>query len=299
MKKIVIFAIILIIFSLSFAGNDSNKTKNPSNMVLIPAGSFQMGINKSDLKELIKMGHDVPHMNELNAYWWFGNELPAHMVKVKAFYMDAYEVTNREFMEFVKETGYKAQGNWQKYATKDRMDHPVVNVTWNDAEAYAKWVGKRLPTEEEWEYAATGGKNVKWFPWGNSPDPTKANYRSQGESFFAGLIRILGFLKINTKPVGSYEANGFGLYDMCGNVSEWCENIRKPYPGGPTDTWIYSKFGPYKDNQKPKYGRAIRGGSWITCNSVFLTIKYRRGEHENYFSNYLGFRCVKSIKERK
>ncbi len=293
--------LLLIFFATPLSFAQTNKTdslfsKIPEGMTLIPGGIFEMGIDKNELEYLVEMGRKVPHMSEKHAYWWFGDEIPKHLVEVDSFYMDTYEVTNRQFEYFVQETGYDAQGDWRKCAKKDRVEHPVVNVTWNDAKAYAKWVGKNLPTESEWEYAAKGGRDVKWFPWGNSPDSIRANYRYKGESFFAGIVRLLGWRKINTKPIGSYQPNRFELYDMCGNVSEWCDNVRNPYPNGPQDDWIYTKYGPFKKNEKPIYGKAVRGGSWQSPNPVFVRLNNRNGFIPAYFGNGLGFRCVKSIK---
>jgi formylglycine-generating enzyme required for sulfatase activity len=264
-------------------------------MVLIPGGTFEMGVDPKDLKELEKMGRKVPHMNKDIAKAWFGDETPKHTVTVDTYYMDIYEVTNRQFKKFVKATGYKAKGNWKKYAKKKRMDHPVVNVTWHDARAYAKWAGKRLPTEAEWEYAAKGGRDVKWFPWGDSPDPNRANYRHQGESFFAGLIRLLGLRRMGTKPVGSYAPNGFGLYDMIGNVREWCENDRDPYPGGPKNDEIYRGYGVRRKGKKA-HGKAARGGHWQDSNAVYIRLNERSGILPDTARRDLGFRCVKSFK---
>jgi formylglycine-generating enzyme required for sulfatase activity len=266
-------------------------------MVLIPGGTFKKGINEEDLAELVKIGERVPHMNRANAKWWFGDEIPSHRAEVKPFLMDKYEVTNRQFKEFIKKTSYKAQGKWQKYASKDRMDHPVVNVTWHDARAYAKWAGKRLPTESEWEYAAKGGGKVKWYTWGNSPDPKMANYRYQGETFFSGIPRVLGLRKINTKPVGSYASNGYGIFDMCGNVGEWCDDLHQPYPGGPDDKGLYNRYRPKKD-QEMVYAKVVRGGSWESPNPVFIRITSRKGFRPEYFTYNLGFRCVKSIAQK-
>jgi len=267
----------------------------PEGMVLIPAGTFEMGIDEEDLKQLVEMGRKVPHMSELHAKWWFGDEIPKHAIELDSFYMDKCEVTNKQFEQFVEETGYEAQGNWRKCAKKDRMDHPVVNVSWHDAKSYAQWAGKRLPTEAEWEYAAKGGKDVTWFPWGDSPDPQLANYRHQGETFFSGIPRLLGLIKVRTTPVGSYPPNGFGLYDMCGNVKEWCENERKPYPGGPKEDWIYTRYGPFREGAKPVYGRAVRGGSWLSPNAVFVRLTDRHRFEPDTSSWERGFRCAKSV----
>ena len=156
-------------------------------MRLIPAGSFEMGA----------------HLDGLS-------NAPVHIVELDAFYMDVREVTVGQFREFVNQSGYKYGGNWDsvaKYSPGD--EYPMVYVSWNDATAYAKWAGKRLPTEAEWEYAARGGLIGKRYPWGNEIDKTKAHY----DSWNGG--------NGTTKAVGSFEANGYGLNDMAGNVWEW------------------------------------------------------------------------------
>ncbi len=253
----------------------------PGGMAEIPGTVYQMGTDKSELQKLAELGKNVPEMNRSTAEGWFGDEVPVHPVTIQAFYMDIHEVSNARFREFVNATGYKAQGSWEKYAERGREDHPVVNVTWNDAAAYAEWAGKRLPTEAEWEYAASGGAENWWFPWGNEPDPSKANYRFKGESFLAGLWRILGLRKMGTKPVGTYPPNGFGLYDMAGNAAEWTADYYRPYPGA-----LKKDF----DDTK----KVVRGGSWGTPNAVFLRITYRSGFNPSSFSRTRGFRCVKS-----
>jgi formylglycine-generating enzyme required for sulfatase activity len=288
MKHLTLLVIIASLFFFSDI-HSQNNTDKLKDMVLVPAGNYQIGIDSSDIAELVKIGKDVPHMNYSHASWWYGDEVPKHTVAIDSFYIDIHEVTNRQYLEFTKATGYKAEGDWRKYAAPERMSHPVVNVTWNDASAYAKWAGKRLPTEEEWEVAARGGKQVKWFPWGNKPDPTKCNYRAEGESFFDGVIRLLGFRKINTTPVMSYPPNGYGIYDVCGNVSEWCASDFSPYPGNLTDDEIY-----FAHSKNPKvHEKVIRGGNWESSNPVFIRITNRRGNLKKYFSYHLGFRCVK------
>ena len=168
--------------------------------VLIPAGEFQMGNDGSDAED---------------------DEKPVHTVYVDAFYIDKYEVTNVEYKKFVD-----ANPQWQKgriprkYHDGDYLkhwdgnnypsskgNHPVVYVSWYAAMAYAQWHGKRLPIEAEWEKAARGGLVGKKYVWGSSLDANKANY---GEN--------VG----DTTPVATYDANGYGLYDMTGNVWEWC-----------------------------------------------------------------------------
>ena len=169
-------------------------------VALIPAGEFQMGGRDGDAES---------------------DEQPVHTVYVDAFYIDKYEVTNAQYKKFVD-----ANPQWQKdniprnlhngkylrfwrgntyYLSKE--NHPVVYVSWYAAMAYAKWAGKRLPTEAEWEKAARGGVVGRKYPWGDLIDSTKANYG-----------RAVG----KTMLVGTYPANDYDLYDMVGNVMEWC-----------------------------------------------------------------------------
>ena len=170
----------------------------PEGMVLIPAGEFRMGSNNSN-----------------------SSEKPVHTVYVDAFYMDIYEVTNAQYKRFVDAnpqcgkdripSSYHA-GNYLKHWNgnsypRGKGNHPVSYVSWYGAMAYARWAGKRLPTEAEWEKAARGGLEGKKYPWGDSIDSSKANY---GQN--------VG----NTIAVGIYPSNQYGLYDMTGNVWEWC-----------------------------------------------------------------------------
>ena len=159
-------------------------------MALIPGGSFEMG----------------DHFGEGET-----NERPVHRVELDAFYMDVYEVTVGQFREFVNQSGYKYRGNWDnvaKYSLGD--DYPMIYVDWIDATAYAKWAGKRLPTEAEWEYAARGGLVGKRYAWGDEASTSgKENYGKN-----VGITTV----------VGSYPANRYGLFDMAGNVREWCQD---------------------------------------------------------------------------
>lgn len=259
---------------------------------MISAGTFEMGIDESDLEEFAEMGRNVPHMSVGHARDWFGDEVPRHTVNVESFYMDAHEVTNRQFRRFVEETGYEAEGDWDDHAGRDRLDHSVVDVTWNDAVAYAEWCGKRLPTEQEWEYAVTGGADVRWFPWGDSPDSSRADYRHQGESFLAGLGRLFGGRRLATKPVGSFEPNGFGLHDMCGNVSEWVADVYGPYPAVPAGEAVDIERRRPGEQAEHDGERVVRDGNWDSPNAVFVRLKERRGKAADSSSRQVGFRCA-------
>ncbi|MBC8365914.1 SUMF1/EgtB/PvdO family nonheme iron enzyme, partial [bacterium] len=213
--------ILAIVFLLTTVLSASAELEIPEGMVLVPGARFAMGVSQLELEDLAKLGKDVPHLD--NHYrGWFLKEMPLHEVRVDSFYLDAYEVTNGQFALFVEETGYEAEGNWREHLGDEREEHPVVRVTWNDAQAYAAWAGCRLPTEAEWEWAARGGKVSRWFPWGEKDDKySLANYGHE-RSFWGGVKGLLGFQRIATDEVGHFSANGYGLYDMSGNVAEWC-----------------------------------------------------------------------------
>lgn len=280
---------------LGCAGVTEEPCPAHEDMVLIPAGELEMGIGEDDLERLVEMGERLPDMSLSHAMWWFGDEIPRHRVEVASFHLDACEVTNREFARFVRETGYQAQGDWEKWAGEDRLDHPVVDVTWHDARAYAEWAGKRLPTEAEWEYAARGGREVRWFPWGDQPDPAMANFHHHAESLEAKRAQIMGLMEVKTTPVGSFEPNGYGLYDMCGNVAEWCQDDYAPYPGRApgdrTSTW----HGEPREDSPLERGKVYRGGSWDSRNPVFVRITHRSGAPPMTYRPRLGFRCARSI----
>jgi eukaryotic-like serine/threonine-protein kinase len=210
-------------------------------------------------------------------------EQPMHEVYVDSFYIDETEVTNEQFEKFVLATGHKTEaeivGNeensWKAYATPERKNHPVVLVSWDDAAAYAKWAGKRLPTEAEWEYAARGGLIGQKYPWGDDPPPRHANF---------GRGRKPGTPP--TEPVKSYEPNGYGLYDMAGNVSEWCQDWFDPK---------YYSSSPERNPAGPSTGqsRVIRGGSWYTDFNQ-IRVSSRISELPGGYEYDRGFRCAKS-----
>ena len=240
------------------------RTRKPvdlDKMALIPAGKFRMGTDRLGSKRAE----------------------PPHTVSLDAFYIDKYEVTLGEYKHFLRETGHRPLSpEIEEYAPTD--EHPVVGVSWHDAMAYATWAGKRLPTEAEWEYAARGRLMDKHYPWGNEePDPSRANFDNTTSRLTVG---------------GKHPANAYGLYDMAGNVSEWCLDPWDAdfYANSPQENPFAGKKGRDETihNYKTVEGlRMIRGGSSTdTAGGVhvaarlYLKAKARRTN--------IGFRCARN-----
>ena len=310
-------------------------------MVWIPGGEFSMGAN------------DPPDMDEVGMKATT-DARPIHRVYVDGFFMDKTDVTNQQFAEFVKATGYVTIAErkprpedfpnappenlvagsvvfsppdhpvplnnhlqWWGYVPganwrhplgpgsdiRGKGDYPVVQIAYPDAEAYAKWAGKRLPTEAEWEFAARGGLSGQPFVWGSSFRPNgkwmanthQGHFPNQdtGEDGHVGIA-----------PVAQYPANGYGLYDMAGNVWQWTSDWYRPdyyrqlaatgevarNPQGPD-----SSFDPAEPDQPKK---VHRGGSFL-CTDQYCSryIVGTRGKGEiSTGTNHLGFRCVKETK---
>jgi len=224
-------------------------------MVLIPAGEFEMGSNSGS-----------------------SDEKPVHTVYVDAFYMDVHEVTVGQYKKFINETGHSAP-NWSSVSNYSPTDnHPIIYVSWNDAQAYCTWVGKRLPTEAEWEKAARGGLVGKSYPWGDEKPNAGGTYRC---NYGPGDNDADGYEY--TAPVGSFDPNGYGLYDMAGNVWEWCSD------------WYDSNYYSVSPSQNPTGPvsgtyQVIRGGSWGSYN-CYLHCAFRNYYSPPYTNNHIGFRC--------
>ncbi len=312
----------------------------PPGMVWIPGGEFFMGTEDPTKMKCEGTGNDP-----------MPDARPIHRVALDGFWMDATEVTNAQFEQFVKATGYvtiaeqkpKAEDfpgappealvpgsiiftptpgpvpldnfiAWWRYEPgtdwrhpdgpksdlKGRDQYPAVHISYGDAAAYAKWAGKRLPTEAEWEYASRGGAEGKPFTWGEELKPDG----KWMANIFQGPFPVKdtggdGF--VGAAPAKSFPANAYGLYDMAGNVWEWCADWYRPdyyevlaktgvahNPQGPSDSF---------DPQEPGIPKRIhRGGSFL-CSDQYCT-RYmvgRRGKGEpNSAANHLGFRCVQS-----
>ncbi|MCI0691054.1 formylglycine-generating enzyme family protein [candidate division KSB1 bacterium] len=262
-------AVAILGWHLAIQGLASEQVKpDMDEMVAIPAGYFMMGSND---------GGD--------------NEKPVHKVYVSAFLMDKYEVTVAQYQRFIAATGHRLPENWNEQL--QNPNRPAVNVDWNDANAYANWAGKRLPTETEWEYAARGGntgmegKPHYQYPWGNEASATKANFDVDGSR---GRQREgWGIAKLYLKDVGSYSPNSYGLYDMAGNVWEWCTDWFDPN---------YYKTSPERTPKGPANGtyRVLRGGSWYHNANSMRCFK-RRGRGPAIRGGYfIGIRCARDAR---
>jgi formylglycine-generating enzyme required for sulfatase activity len=326
--------------TIFFSGDDGRPGPAPEGMVWIPPGVFYMGTT--------------------DEHPFFADARPEHEVELAGFWMDATELTNEQFSQFVAATGYVTGAeqaptaeqilsvsppgtpppdpsklvpgslvftppnkpvawdnveNWWSWVPganwkhpegpgsdlTGRMNHPVVHVSWHDAEAYARWAGKRLPTEAEWERAARGGLVRKPYVWGEEEPGAGGTWRCniwQGEFPWKNTLQD-GFLR--TAPVKSYRPNGYGLYDMAGNVWEWCSDWYQPgysldsprkNPQGPPASYDPDEPNPFM----PK--RVQRGGSFL-CSEGFCA-RYKpqgRGKGEIGASqSHVGFRCVKDAR---
>lgn len=238
----------------------------PENMVFVPDGWFEMGSSGTEGRLGMTIGVD---------------EIPRHRVYVEDFYIDRYEVTNAQFYEFlIKTNNVYRPAPWAEMGTfeKGEHDHPVVDVDWMDADAYCTWVGKRLPSEVEWEKAARGTDGRLWS-WGDEYAAGKANTLESGRKW--------------TAPVGSYpdDVSPYGVYDMTGNVREWTGGWYEAYPGNTLPGGYYS--GNY---------RTVRGGSYVTPLYRYARTSSRYAIESSLATRGLdwhttydqGFRCAKS-----
>lgn len=236
----------------------------PEGMVLVPAGEFLMGSTRQEIDAVKKEFGGRALYKDYN----FEAEMPKRKVNLKAFYIDIYEVTNRKYAEFVKQTGHATPQSWSggNYPA-DCPENPVLYVSKEDAEAYAKWAHKRLPTEEEWEKAARG-TDGRVFPWGNQFDSDKS---ATADSNFEYIQH--GFCKVDTgNKVGlaTGDISPCGAHDMAGNSREWTATLDPAH----------------------KDMAVIKGASWVDLHIN------ARAAHREYVpiegrSHIISFRCVK------
>ena len=238
-------------------------------MALIPAGEFWMGSSDEEISPVMAM---CPNCD-------FSAEQPRHRVTLEAFYMDIYEATNALYEQCVQAGACSPPGQISShsrdsyYGSPEYVDYPVVYVNWEQARVFCEWRGARLPSEAEWEKAARGGLEGKRYPWGDeTPDCSMANFSD-----------CLG----DANRVGSCAANGYGLFDMAGNVWEWVGD------------WYdedYYRASPASSPPGPDAGtrRVVRGGAWINYYSSFLRASDRYRNAPDNAGSGLGFRCARS-----
>ena len=260
--------------TLTPTGTAAAPTPSGSNgMVLIPAGTFPMGSNDDQVTQATSWCACSRSQ--------FEDELYMHEVYVSAFYIDKYEVTNRQFMTFANATGYltdaekKPETNtWRTAYTSSKENHPVVWMSWNDADAYCRWAGKRLPTEAEWEKAARGNDARVW-PWGDDWDNARLNMAEGGRKTTT---------EVGTFPDG---ASPHGAMDMAGNVWEWVHDWHG---------YAYYQNGSDRDRDPggPDGGqdRVLRGGGFNNGVHDVRTANRHKGGMAGYAPDH-GFRCVK------
>ncbi len=254
-------------------------------LVRIPAGTFIMGAEDGE-----------------------PDERPPHTVYLDEFLIGAYAVTHLEYARFVRDTGYRppmvddlplvvlhggdeAIRTFRTIAVRFQWvngqpppplrQHPVTLVRWEDAAAYCRWLADRtrlpirLPTEAEWEKAARGGLEGQPYPWGEGADPSRANYLADPSS------------KLNhgTQPVGTFPPNGYGLYEMAGNVWEWVADWYDPH---------YYAVSPPRNPPGPPSGhlRVVRGGAWVVTDPRQLRCSYRHKVPADTYSYSIGFRIA-------
>jgi sulfatase modifying factor 1 len=263
----------------------------PAGMVYVPGGYTQIGSAEG-----------------------LDQEKPLFWVLIKPFLLDQHEVTVGQFKEFVQATGYKTQAetfgnagvfddatkqwtlvegaNWQyPYGPKAgpaAASQPVAQVSWNDAQAYAKWAGKRLPDELEWEHAARNGRNSRQlYPFGDSLHLHGKYLANTWNGKFPEYDRVTdGFHR--AAPVGSFGTSPLGLADMSGNLWEWCANYKQPYAD------LVHQVAPVVSDQAE---RAQRGGSFL-CESGWCygyRVSGRSGSTPETALMHVGFRCAKDI----
>ena len=223
---------------------------NKRRMIHIEAGSFTMGGREEDSPD---------------------NERPPHPIHLASYYIDAYPVTNQDYREFINCTGYKVPVHWQRGSYPTGLArHPVANVSWQDAKAYAEWIGARIPFEAEWEKAARGTDD-RLYPWGSRFVDDRCN-----------AVNVVGAtLPVDEFPLGR---SPYGLWDMSGNVYEWCEDHYDE---------AYYKYSPATNPKGPEGGqeRSIRGGFFAETRPNVRTT-HRNSAPETHTRENVGFRLA-------
>jgi len=242
------------------------KVEVPAGMVVVPAGPFLMGSDKEDVEERAKeFGAMKP---------WYLDERPMQTVNLPTFFIDRYEITNGEYALYLHATGDSVPNGWDRALIKgETIRQPVTGVNWFQADGYCRWLGKRLPTEAEWEKASRG-TDGREYPWGEGFDPMKGN---------TGATRLGKVMPVGHFPEG---ASPYGVEDTVGNVWEWTDSWYQQYPGSD-----------YHSDDFGETYKVIRGGGWGGVGHYTLDHFYRSA-YRFYIDpaigfNDAGFRCAK------
>ncbi len=286
--------ILPVLFLTGFAtmsGTAHAENLIPNDMVYVAHGPSVMGIDKSQPSNSEKKL--TPYERRMKTPWSaeaFNDEGPAHVVFLDSYLIDKYEVSNKDYGDFIKSKGHPAPAYWDD-PRLNKPEQPVVGVNWEDAKAFCEYRHKRLPTEAEWEKAARG-PNGNLYPWGNEFDPAKVNFGKNHDA---------------TVPVDSYPeaVSYYGAYNMAGNVFEWVSDWYDPHyygrletmvnPKGPAQPLWMGGTGTYVDRLTVGEKRVIRGGSWIAPEgTVRTTHRFWNHPLNNSYGVGLGFRCAKN-----
>lgn len=320
--------------AVSSADSPSRNTNTDDTTISKPESTTARGTNDDRTDRMVRLGNDTFSMGtDSDVGFPEDGEGPAREVSLDSFYIDKFAVTNIEFLDFVRDTGYTTDAErfgWSfvfeqfvNDADRDRiidsvsaapwwvavegatwlhpngpndcildhrnlLRHPVTHVSWRDASAYADWAGKRLPTEAEWEYAARGGLKNRTYPWGDELHPKGEHYCNiwQGE-FPEHNTGDDGYYQ--TAPVNAFKSNGLGVYNVSGNVWEWCSDWFSP-DHHTTDAYEQTNpTGPQDGNE-----RVMRGGSYLCheswCNRYRVAARSKNTPDSS--TGNIGFRCA-------
>ena len=289
-KKLITICIIIIVFIFISSITIAKKVD------FIPV--HKIDINQS---EMIKIRGSYFLMGNNDG---FKNEYPQHKVYVKSFALDKYEVSNFQYCQFLNKITDKMEiinsyihlehpssliilENGRYKVLDKYKNHPVVNVTWYGAKAYAEFIGKRLPTEAEWEFVASN-RGQSLYAFGNSWDTDNCNHSSFDIRPFTELVAPLQDNR-GTLPRGTLPKELMGTYDLAGNVMEWTEDTYYP-------NFVHHDL--YAKNPKnitDSIDKSVRGGGWFYLRNNNYTAYARTGFSADFYADYIGFRCAKSL----
>ena len=313
MRRLNLLCGALVLFMVAGAGCGSGRGRRPPEeaalldtwtrsadgmeMVYLPAGEYSMGSTDAEVGMAVELCdeyhagcHTCDPERDICKSVWYANEQPAHTVSLDTFWLDRTEVTTAQYKRCVRAGACDPPAKNSLYTirsyydNREYRDYPVINVNWFQASAYCEWVGGRLPTEAEWEYAARG-EEWHMFPWGDEHDGTRMNF-CDANCWYAWRDESVDDGHEVTAPVGSYPegASWCGALDLAGNVWEWVADWYSD------DTYATS---PDANPTGPASGeqRVMRGGSW-GVEPIYEHATHRGKGRPDRAKIYWGFRCV-------